>query len=88
MNNNSDEKRESGFTHFMARLSNRDFARLSRFIYEQCGIKMPEAKKTMLEGRLQKRLRVLGMKNFAEYIDYLFDPAENNHELVLMIDQV
>ena len=42
----------------------------------------------MLEGRLQKRLRVLGMKNFAEYIDYLFDPAENNHELVLMIDQV
>jgi len=42
----------------------------------------------MLEGRLQKRLRVLGMKSFAEYIDYLFDPAENSQELVLMIDHV
>ena len=85
---NRDEPRKSGLNHCMARLSNGDFTRLGRFIYEQCGIKMPEAKKTMLEGRLQKRLRVLGMKNFAEYIDYLFDPAGNTHELVLMIDQV
>lgn len=76
------------FSHSLVRMSGREFASLSRFIYEQCGIRMPEAKKTMLEGRLQKRLRVLGMKSFAEYIDYLFDPAENSQELVLMIDHV
>lgn len=81
--------REShGFEHSLARLSNRDFARLSRFIYEQCGIKMPEAKRTMLEGRLQKRLRALGLRSFTDYIDYLFNPAEHNQELVQMIDLV
>lgn len=81
--------RESlGFAHSLARLSDRDFARLSRFIYEQCGIRMPEAKKTMLEGRLQKRLRVLGLRCFADYIEYLFNPAEHNQELVQMIDLV
>ncbi|MEW6520253.1 MAG: protein-glutamate O-methyltransferase [Thermodesulfobacteriota bacterium] len=76
------------FSHSLVRMSGREFASLSRFIYEQCGIRMPEAKKTMLEGRLQKRLRVLGMKSFTEYIDYLFDPAVNSQELVLMIDHV
>ncbi|MBU4260915.1 MAG: protein-glutamate O-methyltransferase [Proteobacteria bacterium] len=81
-------RENQGSDYFMVRLSSRDFSRLSRFVYEQCGIKMPEAKKTMLEGRLQKRLRVLGMTSFAEYIDYLFDPSENNQELVQMIDQV
>lgn len=81
--------REShGFAHSLARLSDRDFARLSRFIYEQCGIRMPEAKKTMLEGRLQKRLRFLGLRSFADYIEYLFNPAEHNQELVQMIDLV
>jgi len=77
-----------GFEHSMVSMSSREFASLSRFIYEQCGIKMPEGKKTMLEGRLQKRLRVLGMKSFAQYVDYLFQPDGNNDELVQMIDHV
>jgi chemotaxis protein methyltransferase CheR len=81
-------KENQGFEHSMVSMSSREFASLSRFIYEQCGIKMPEAKKTMLEGRLQKRLRALGMKNFSQYVDYLFHPAGNNDELVQMIDHV
>ena len=52
------------FENSAATMSSREFARMSSFIYEQCGIKMPVTKKTMLEGRLQKRLRTLGMKNF------------------------
>ena len=51
-------------TDHAASLSMRDFGRLSRFIYDTCGIKMPEVKKTMLEARLQKRLRALGMHSF------------------------
>jgi chemotaxis protein methyltransferase CheR len=81
-------EKSQDFGHSLVRMSSREFASLSRFIYEQCGIRMPEAKKTMLEGRLQKRLRILGLRSFADYIDYLFDPAEHSQELVQMIDLV
>jgi len=83
MNNSS-----QSFDHSAATMSSREFARLSGFIYEQCGIKMPEAKKTMLEGRLQKRLRTLGMKSFEEYGSYLFSPEGTRQEVVQMIDLV
>ena len=71
-----------------ATLSTRDFGRLSRFIYDICGIKMPDVKKTMLEARLQKRLRSLGMHSFTDYCDYLFAPEGQEQELVQMLDMV
>ena len=49
---------------------------------------MPEVKKTMLEARLQKRLRNLGMHSFTEYCDYLFAPEGMEKELVPMLDMV
>jgi glucan phosphorylase len=48
-------------------LSDRQFERFSAFIYQTVGIKMPPAKKTMLEARLQKRLKALGMTDFDAY---------------------
>ncbi|SNB44791.1 protein-glutamate O-methyltransferase CheR [Geobacter sp. DSM 9736] len=69
-------------------LTRDDFSRLSEFIYKECGIKMPPAKKTMLEARLQKRLRVLGMPTFKKYCDYLFSSEGMQQELVQMIDLV
>jgi chemotaxis protein methyltransferase CheR len=70
-------------------LSSRDFANLSRFILDQCGIKMPPSKKQMLEGRLRKRLRVLGFNSFERYLEYLFGPeGKEKAEFVYMIDEV
>ena len=69
-------------------LSDRDFSRLSDFIHTECGIKMPPAKKVMLQARLQKRLRKLGMSSMSEYCKYLFSPAGVEHELIHMIDVV
>jgi len=69
-------------------LGNREFNRLSAFIYEHCGIKMPPAKRTMLEARLQKRLRTIGYTCFAEYCDFLMSPQGMQQELVAMIDLV
>lgn len=71
-----------------ASLSDKDFNRLSEFIHSECGIKMPPAKKTMLEARLLKRLRSLGMTSFRDYCDYLFSPEGTERELVHMIDMV
>ncbi len=72
----------------MVAMSKTDFSRLKDFIYAESGIKITEAKKTMLEGRLQKRLRNLGIRSFSQYCDYLFSPQGIEKELSNMIDQV
>jgi chemotaxis protein methyltransferase CheR len=69
-------------------MSPKEFDRLSEFIIDHCGIKMPPAKKIMLESRLQKRLRSLGMASFSDYCEFLFDSPEGDGELVHMIDAV
>jgi chemotaxis protein methyltransferase CheR len=69
-------------------MSNREFDRLSEFIVGHCGIKMPPAKKIMLESRLQKRLRTLGMGSFAAYCDFVLESPDGTGELVHMIDAV
>ncbi len=74
--------------NFNESLSNNEFERLSKFIYDQCGIKMPPIKKTMLETRLRKRLRVNNFNSFAEYCDFLFSKKGMDEELIHMIDVV
>jgi chemotaxis protein methyltransferase CheR len=69
-------------------LSDADYERLRRVIYDQCGIKMTPAKKVMLEARLRKRLRNLGIDSFAGYCEYLFSRDGNENELINMIDVV
>lgn len=71
-----------------ATLTDSDFSRLGKLIYTECGIKMPPSKKIMIQARLQKRLRKLGIKSFEEYCDYLFSPTGMESELVHMIDMV
>ncbi|MBF0567548.1 MAG: protein-glutamate O-methyltransferase [Nitrospirae bacterium] len=69
-------------------LSDKVFRRLSDFVQNEVGIKMPPAKKTMLEARLQRRLRKLGIGSFEQYSDYVFSPKGTESELVHMIDAV
>jgi chemotaxis protein methyltransferase CheR len=71
-----------------AALSSRDFTRLSRLIYEQSGIKMPDVKKQMVEARLGKRLKSLGFQSFGAYCDYLFSSEGLEQELIGMIDLI
>ncbi|HUI67892.1 MAG TPA: protein-glutamate O-methyltransferase CheR [Nitrospirota bacterium] len=69
-------------------MSDREFLLLSEFIHRQCGIKLPPVKKSMLEARLQKRLRSLGITSFREYFELLFESPAGKEELVHMIDSV
>jgi len=69
-------------------LSEHDFHDFSALIYKLCGIKMPQTKKTMLAGRLAKRLRILGIQSYREYFDYVSSPAQRSSELTAMIDAV
>ncbi|MBN2233031.1 MAG: protein-glutamate O-methyltransferase [Deltaproteobacteria bacterium] len=69
-------------------MSEADFRRFSQFIHQQCGINLTPAKKTMLTGRLQKRMRRLNITSYRDYYDYACRTAGNNNELVHMIDAV
>lgn len=69
-------------------LTARDYTQLSDFIHSHCGIKMPPAKRVMLEARLQKRIRLLGLPTLREYCDYLFSEQGGPEELAHFIDAV
>lgn len=69
-------------------LKESDFRRLSQFIENHLGIKMPPAKRVMLESRLQKRLRLLKYDTFSQYIDFVFSEDGLQSELYHMIDAV
>jgi chemotaxis protein methyltransferase CheR len=73
---------------YTVEMTERDFRRLSSFISDRCGIKLPPAKKTMLEGRLRKRLRALGLNDFGAYCDYVFSRSAGDPEHLHMIDAV
>lgn len=74
--------------YYDIKLSTAEFKKLSSFIYSNYGIKMPDAKKTMLESRLQKRLRLNSITSFKDYIDFVFSKEGQEAELVHMIDVV
>ncbi len=69
-------------------MGDKQFKIFSDFIHGEFGIKLPPSKKTMLEARLQKRLRVLGMSNYKEYCDFLFSPSGMDKELFYLINAV
>jgi chemotaxis protein methyltransferase CheR len=71
-----------------AGLSAKNFDKLARYIYDYSGIKMPPSKRTMLEGRLRKRLRVTGIETFDEYCDYLFKYDGLEREAIHLMDAV
>jgi len=64
------------------------FGKFGAFIQEELGIKMPEVKKTMLQARLQRRMRVLGIGRFEAYYDYVFSPEGRDKELHHLLDVV
>ena len=73
---------------YSARMSDKDFKRLSQFITEHAGIKLPDVKKVMLQSRLQKRLRELNMDNYKEYVDFVFSEEGLQNEIIHMLDVV
>lgn len=69
-------------------LSQADFRRLAEFIHNYSGIKMPPAKKTMVEGRLRRRLRATGTETLAAYCRFVFEDGGLAEEAIHLIDAV
>jgi chemotaxis protein methyltransferase CheR len=64
------------------------FDRFSEYIQEVLGIKMGRNKQIMLQARLMKRLRALGLKTYEEYYSYLFSDRGQESELPFFVHQV
>lgn len=69
-------------------LSARWFKQLADLVQGYSGIKMPSNKKTMLEGRLRRRMRDTGHRRLDDYCRFLFEEGGLDGELVLLIDAV
>lgn len=72
------------------KLSDKQFAVIQKYIHDNCGIKLPETKKSMVEGRLRKRLKALGLSSYDEYIDTAFDTGSGmcDVEQMALIDVI
>ena len=68
-------------------MSDTQFEKLSKLIYEYSGILIPDKKRSMLNSRLKKRLKEKGESSADDYIDHLF--SDNGaQEVVFFIDHV
>jgi len=57
-------------------------------VYAEAGIRLGPEKKTMLEGRLRRRLHALHMESCSGYCTYLFSREGRRHETIPFIDAV
>ncbi|MCX6345603.1 MAG: protein-glutamate O-methyltransferase [Armatimonadetes bacterium] len=69
-------------------MSDIELKKFVELIYNQCGISLNSAKKSMLSARFGKRLRALGISSYKEYYDFVTQTLGKNDELIQMIDAV
>lgn len=70
------------------KLTEETFRQLRSFIYEQTGIYFQDNKKYLLEGRLGKRLQVLGVPTFEEYFQRVKYSQQRHDELYHLYEAV
>jgi len=70
------------------KLATRDFKQVSAFIEKEVGIQLPATKHVMVESRLRKRLRALGLSDFSAYMARVFGPSRDEGEIIHLIDAV
>ena len=64
-------------------LSDREFRMLQQLIYREAGIHLSEAKKALVSGRLGRRVRALGCRDFTAYYEHV---AADGGERTAMLD--
>ena len=64
-------------------LKQREFRIISGIVYDRCRLNLHQGKKSLVQSRLSKRLRNLGIDDFRKYLDYV---NENDDEFLTMID--
>ncbi len=68
------------------KMSDDAFRQTREFIYQQTGIYFQDNKKYLLEGRLGKRLQVLGLGSYEEYLQLIKYGTRRNEEMNFFYD--
>jgi chemotaxis protein methyltransferase CheR len=66
-------------------LSDDQFSRISKLVYRLCGINLRSGKEELVKARLTKRLRLLEMGSFDDYLRYV-EADQSGQELTYMVD--
>lgn len=72
----------------IARLSEDEFAKFAKLIYEESGIYLKDTKIALLSNRLRKRLKVLNLETFSDYYQHIADLKNKSDEVEALIDVV
>jgi chemotaxis protein methyltransferase CheR len=68
-------------------LSDAMFQKISSMIYDMCRINLHVGKKELVQARLNKRLRLLNIKSYREYLRYV-EEEPTGMELINMVDHL
>ncbi len=71
----------------MLELTDKDFKKLSKLIYDRFGINLTEQKRALLMGRLNKVVRTMGFTNYREYFEYVVND-KTNESLLKLVDKI
>lgn len=66
----------------------KDFKRLSEYIYDNYGINLYPNKKVLVKSRLVKRLKALNMRSYHDYCKYVLENDQDQLEIVEMINRI
>jgi chemotaxis protein methyltransferase CheR len=69
-------------------MDDESFGRLSTYVTREYGIKLPLSKKSMLESRLNKKVKSLGLNSYSRFLDYIFSDEGTKEELYHVIDLI
>ena len=75
-------------TSSFLKMDNESFERLSTYVTREYGIKLPLAKRSMLESRLNKKVKALGLNTYKEFLDFIFSEEGKHSELYNVIDLI
>jgi chemotaxis protein methyltransferase CheR len=64
-----------------------DFIKISRLVYEQCGINLHEGKKELVKARLGKRIRKGNFCSFRDYFDFVIND-QSGEEMIQLLDSI
>jgi chemotaxis protein methyltransferase CheR len=68
-------------------LSDRDLTFIVKLVYDRAGIRLHDGKRELITARLQKRLRLLGLASYSEYLERLQKDTSGD-EMVAFLDAI
>jgi len=70
------------------KMDSESFERLSTYVTREYGIKLPVSKKSMLESRLTKRVKSIGLTSYKQFVDFIFSDEGKRGELFHVVDLI